>query len=93
MKNVIIFALVFLAGCAPLTFEQRLPGAYELVTGTRVTATAALDAGKIPAAQGTNVLTVTDNARKVLDAAAASKDESGLDFALDILRAVEEFSK
>jgi hypothetical protein len=87
---LIVLGAVFLAGCAVQSFDQRLASGYTSVTAVRTTATAAIDAGRVSSAQGENVLAITDQARKVLDAAAAG-DERGVELAVEILGTVEEY--
>jgi hypothetical protein len=53
----------------PQTFNERIAAGYVLVTTARATATTLLNAGKLTADDGTNVLQVTDVARDGLNVA------------------------
>jgi hypothetical protein len=79
---------VLLAACAG-TFDQRLQDGYDLNVSVRDAATLSLNAGRITSAQGTEVLEITDSARKLLDTA-ANGDERGLNLALEVLQAIEK---
>lgn len=66
---------ILLTGCSTLdipvadTFNERLAIAYASVTAVRRTATTLLDAKKLSADDGDNVLKLTDHARAGLDIA------------------------
>jgi hypothetical protein len=81
-------AFALLAGCAG-TFDQRLQDGYDLNVSVRDTATLSLNAGRLTSEQGTEVLEITDSARKLLDTA-ANGDERGLNLALEVLQAIEK---
>jgi hypothetical protein len=80
--------LAMLAACAG-TFDQRLQDGYDLNVSVRDTATLSLNAGRLTSEQGTEVLEITDSARKLLDTA-ANGDERGLNLALEVLQAIEK---
>jgi len=88
MKKFLLVSLLFISACAS-TFDQRLQDGYDLNVAVRDTATLSLNAGRMTAAQGTEVLTITDSARKLLDTA-GNGDERGLDLALEVLQALEK---
>lgn len=74
-------AMLFtLAACVtPQSFEERLGTGYTTVTGIRDSAGIALDADKLSAANGDNVLKQTDTAREGLDIAKDLGPELGKD--------------
>jgi hypothetical protein len=88
IKVTLVLAFALLAGCAG-TFDQRLQDGYDLNVSVRDTATLSLNAGRLTSEQGTEVLEITDSARKLLDTA-ANGDERGLNLALEVLQAIEK---
>lgn len=94
MKNIVripslFLIVVLLAGCAGLTFDQKLQRGYDLNVAVRDTATLSLNAERLSSAQGEEVLRITDSARKLLDTAATG-DLRALDLALEVLQALEK---
>ena len=87
--SFVVAIAVLLCACAGLTFDQRLQNGYELNTAVRDTTTLSIGTGRLTSAQGTEVLEITDSARKLLDTA-ANGDERGLDLALEVLQAIEK---
>lgn len=87
-----LFFLLFLSSCAviPQTLDERLAAAYVTNSSIRITASRALNAGRIDADQGRAVLRLTDQARSLLDAS-ADGDERGLDLAIEILEELERY--
>jgi hypothetical protein len=87
LLRILLLAVFFsfpgvLPGCAqgtngmgsvllPQTFNERIAAGYVLVTTARATATTLLNAGKLTADDGANVLQVTDVARDGLNVARA----------------------
>lgn len=88
LKIPSLLLIVLLAGCAGLTFDQRLQSGYDLNVAVRDTATLSLNARRITSEQATEVLEITDSARTLLDTA-ANGDERGLNLALEVLQALE----
>ena len=82
---------VLMCACAGLTFDQRLQDGYDLNATVRDSATLSINAGRLTSEQGTEVLEITDSARKLLDTAATG-DERGLNLALEVLQAIEKES-
>lgn len=89
LKVPSLVLVVLLVACANQTFDQRLQNGYKLNVAVRDTATLSLNAGRLTSAQGTEVLEITDSARKLLDTA-ANGDERGLNLALEVLQAIEK---
>ena len=85
----VLFLVALLAGCAGLTFDQKLQNGYDTNTAYRDTATLSLNAEKITSVQAEEVLKISDSARKLLDTA-ANGDERGLNLALEVLQALEK---
>lgn len=79
----IMFTLLY--GCAqlgvptPTTLNERAAVALTTVTAVRTTATALLQAKKLTAADGANILTTTDNARSGIDIARNLGPTQGMD--------------
>lgn len=88
--------LAILVGCAALglpnadTFNQKLAVSYGVVTTIRTTATTLLNASKLSADDGQNVLTSTDAAKAGLDTARAiaKTDQAAADYKLAAVRTV-----
>jgi hypothetical protein len=89
LKVPSLFLVALLAGCANLTFDQKLQNGYDLNVSVRDAATLSLNAGRLTSEQGTEVLEITDRTRLLLDTAATG-DERGLNLALEILQAIEK---
>lgn len=95
MKIVTIAAIATsMAACMAFhSFDQKIAAGYALNTEVRSTAAAALDAETIDSSTAQHVLTVTNEARGLLDAAVDEGDGDKLKLAIRLLTELDRYTK